>query len=42
LFVRQLQKNGYTVDYHEFDGGHQIPAAICEQAMAWLATQFRR
>jgi phospholipase/carboxylesterase len=42
LFVSQLHKNGYNIDYHEFDGGHQIPAAICEQAMAWLATQFHR
>lgn len=41
LFVRQLQKNGYTIDYHEFDGGHQVPAAICEQAISWLAAQFR-
>jgi len=42
LFVRQLQKNGYTIDYHEFDGGHGVPPAICAQAMSWLAAQFRR
>lgn len=42
LFVRQLQKNGYTIEYHEFDGGHQVPPAICAQAMSWLAGQFRR
>lgn len=41
LFVRQLQKNGYRIDYHEFDGGHQIPATICEQAISWLVAQFR-
>jgi phospholipase/carboxylesterase len=41
LFVRQLKKNGYSIDYHEFEGQHQVPAAISEQAMAWLKAQWQ-
>jgi phospholipase/carboxylesterase len=41
LFVRQLKKNGYTIDYHEFEGQHEVPAAISEQAIAWLKAQWR-
>lgn len=39
---RVLSKNlisaGYIVDYVEFDGGHELPDAIVQQAIAWLAT----
>lgn len=40
-FTKDLQKNGYTVDYHEFEGGHEIPRAIARQATAWLVTGFK-
>lgn len=29
---------GYDVDYVEFDGGHEVPPAIAQQAISWLAT----
>lgn len=34
--VDELQDDGYTVEYHEFDGGHEIPAAIASLAADWL------
>ena len=40
-FVAQLQKSGYAVDFHEFEGQHEVPAAISNEAMAWLAVRFR-
>jgi phospholipase/carboxylesterase len=36
--VPQLKTAGYDVEYHEFDGGHGIPADLLAQATAWLAT----
>jgi phospholipase/carboxylesterase len=41
-FVRSLRKNGYSVDFHEFSGGHQLLPAIADQAMAWLMAGFQR
>ena len=35
---QQLIASGYDVDYVEFDGAHAAPAAIVQQAIAWLAT----
>jgi phospholipase/carboxylesterase len=29
---------GYDVDYVRFDGGHEAPDAVVQQAIAWLAT----
>ena len=34
--VPALQEVGYDVTYEEFDGGHQVPPSIREQALAWL------
>jgi predicted esterase len=34
----QLIAAGYEVDYVEFDGGHEIPTAIIQQSLTWLAT----
>ena len=35
--VPRLRHAGYDVDYHEFDGGHVVPAELAEQAADWLA-----
>jgi phospholipase/carboxylesterase len=32
-----LRKRGYDVTFREFNGGHEVPAAIATEAMAWLA-----
>ena len=34
--VPMLQRAGYAVEYHEFDGGHETPAEICRPAFEWL------
>jgi predicted esterase len=34
--VPTLQRNGYSVAYEEFDGGHEFPGPIVERAMHWL------
>jgi phospholipase/carboxylesterase len=36
VFVPMLRRVGYDVEYVEFDGGHQVPAAIRARALAWL------
>ncbi|MGY1603907.1 alpha/beta hydrolase [Geodermatophilus sp. SYSU D00815] len=33
--VRVLRREGYTVTYEEFDGGHVVPPALARQALAW-------
>ncbi|MEP6491915.1 MAG: phospholipase [bacterium] len=40
VIVPALRKLGDSVDYVEFDGGHEVPAAIGDQAIAWLVTRF--
>jgi poly(3-hydroxybutyrate) depolymerase len=35
--ARQLTDEGYDVTYREFDGGHEVPAAIAREAFAWLS-----
>lgn len=35
--VARLQKRGYDVTYREFDGGHEVPAAIAREGMQWVA-----
>ena len=34
--VPQLQKSGYTVHYHEFDGPHTVPPDIAQEALQWF------
>lgn len=31
-----LERAGYPVRYHEFDGGHTVPGAIADEALAWF------
>jgi predicted esterase len=37
--VPLLTKRGHDVTYREFDGGHDMPAAVVSEAMAWLAAR---
>ena len=41
VFVPRLQKLGYDVKYHEFDGRHQVPDDIAREAFAWSLTTSR-
>jgi predicted esterase len=34
--VPRLREAGYDVTYEEFDGGHEVPAAISESALDWF------
>ncbi|MBL0171614.1 MAG: phospholipase [Gemmatimonadaceae bacterium] len=36
VFVPKLQAAGYQVTYREFDGTHQIPVVVAEEAFGWL------
>lgn len=36
--VPRLRDAGYSVRYEEFEGGHQVPVAMAEQAVVWLGT----
>jgi phospholipase/carboxylesterase len=38
--VPELRTRGNVVTYVEFDGGHAVPAAIADQAMAWLHGRY--
>ena len=42
IFAAGLRKNGYDVNFQEFGGGHTVPRAISDQAMAWLTASFRQ
>jgi phospholipase/carboxylesterase len=35
--VPALQKRGYEVTFREFHGGHEVPAAIAREGLAWVA-----
>jgi phospholipase/carboxylesterase len=35
--VASLKSAGYTVEYREFDGRHEVPQGISDAAMEWLA-----
>jgi predicted esterase len=34
--VAELRADGYTVDFREFDGGHEVPPDIAAAAVDWL------
>jgi predicted esterase len=36
-FVPELRRQGYDVEYHEFDGPHAVPPEIATLAMHWIA-----
>jgi phospholipase/carboxylesterase len=36
VLVPQLKTAGYDVEYHEFDGRHQIPRALLPDAVTWM------
>lgn len=37
--VPALRKQGYDVRFLEFEGGHEIPEDIVDEALAWLGTR---
>jgi len=37
--VPQLQRAGYDVQYHEFEGGHTLPPSLAQQAVDWIVPQ---
>ena len=37
--VPSLERAGYDVTYHEFDGPHTVPPEIVDEALAWLAAE---
>ena len=37
VIVDALRTSGHQVTYREFDGGHEIPAAIAREGMDWVA-----
>lgn len=38
VIVPQLQRRGYEVTFREFEGRHEIPAAIAREGMSWIAS----
>ncbi len=36
-FVPELRRQGYSVEYHEFDGPHAVPPEIAALALSWIA-----
>jgi len=36
-FVPELKRQGYAVEYHEFDGPHTVPPEIAAMAMRWIS-----
>lgn len=42
IFVSSLRKNGYTVEFREFSGGHHLSRQVADQAMSWLTTAFHQ
>jgi phospholipase/carboxylesterase len=37
VIVPRLRKRGYDVAFREFEGGHEVPAAIAREGMQWVA-----
>jgi phospholipase/carboxylesterase len=42
IFVSQLRKNGYNVEFREFSGGHHLSRQVGDQAMSWLTAAFHQ
>ena len=40
--VPALERDGYDVTYEEFDGGHEVPPAVRQQAVTWLDQRSSR
>ncbi len=38
--VAKLRSRGYSVDYQEFTGGHEVPRGISDAAMSWLQAKY--
>lgn len=41
LFINFLRHAGYKVEYHEFNGIHEVPSAMSDAAMTWLQGVFK-
>lgn len=37
VIAAELRKRDYSVEYAEFEGGHELPVDVVDRAMAWLA-----
>jgi predicted esterase len=37
VIVAALRKRDYDITYREFEGGHEVPASIAREGMAWTA-----
>ncbi len=37
--VPRLRRAGYDVDYHEFDGGHEVPGSLVREALTWVSAR---
>lgn len=40
--VPRLERAGYSVRYHEFDGPHTVPPAIASEALSWFVGEPRQ
>ncbi len=40
LLVPKFRSQGYSVEYQEFTGGHEVPQAISDAAMNWLQSRY--
>ncbi len=38
IIVPSLNGAGYDVTFHEFEGGHEVPAAVSDTALDWIFT----
>ena len=39
VIVPRLKSMGYDVTFREFDGRHELPPAVAQEAMQWLAAK---
>lgn len=40
ILVPKFRSQGYSVEYQEFTGGHDVPQAISDAAMNWLQSRY--